>query len=273
MKPITITAKEYASLLPALDKADARHVASYEGKNIIGEVKALDSGDVLMTVANASDNMNTPTIVPAKAEIQLHLNDGVGALQTLVTQLAQARLVADDSAAELKKSETKWLNLEGRTLKTDKTAADKRENTLYEAVRALAPVVASAADDKKPVIGVEVEDHTGYEYDPTAALQWCMGQASGAVGVELTPTQSPLLLALLLDLREYRKAHGDSLTPELFYLLNKVESFIRLNTGEFEKLLKAGIYASDGIPGKVVTVPVCKVDKDLSFHVNAPAAV
>lgn len=266
MNPITITAKEYCSILPALDKAGALHSATYNGQTIVGEVATTDTGVTFMTAMNA-----TPQVVPADAPISLHINDGVGALQTLVTQLAQAREVAEAAARELKASETKWLNEHGRALKTDKTAAANRETALYEAIRALAPIVTKATGDKKPVMGVEVEDFTAYEYDPTAALLWCMQKASGAVSVELTPTQSPLLLALLLDLRSYRQTHRDELSPELFYLLNKVETFIRLSTAEFEKLLKSGVYALEGIPGKVVTVPVATVDKDLSFHVNAQA--
>jgi hypothetical protein len=265
MKPVMITAKEYCNLVPALDKAGAMHSATYEGQTIVG-CEAGDAG-IALTLAMTA----TPAIVPAAAPVLLHINDGPGALQTLVTELARAREVAESTAAALKASEARWQAQEGRALKTDKTAAESRANTLYEAVRALAPVVTKATGDKKPVMGVEVEDFTGYEYDPMTALQWCMSKASGAVSVELSPAQTPLLLALLLDLRDYRKEHGDELSPELFYLLNKIESFIRLNTAEFEKLLKAGLYANEGIPGKVVTVPVCKVDKDLSFHVNAQA--
>jgi hypothetical protein len=257
---VEITAKEYVSTRQALEAAGSMHSATYNGKTIT-DIKALDTGDISLVLVG-----DQPVIASPTAPINVHFNDGIGALQSLVTELARARNASEAAAAQLKHAEAKWLSTEGATLKAVKGAADKREKSVYDLVRALAPVITKGSGESKPVIGVTVENFTGWVYDTAAALAWAIKRGAKAVALQLSPSQSPRLLTLLLDLMDYREKNAANMSPELAYLLGKIPEFLMLDTAEYEKLLKSGVYANDGIPGTQTTVPTATVDKDISFH-------
>lgn len=251
----TMTIHEYFTALPAFKRAGVVHKAQYANRYIYGDPVEVDN-----SYSFTVDGSSSPVVLPAATPITVEVADPQNPLQAHLARLAQARIDAETAAKAFKASETKWLNGEGQSLKTIKSAAEKHAQTLHEDVWALGVLTAQTVGKDALPIGIEVQEVTHYEYSPDEMRAWALTNAP--VLLEINTGQTPVILSWLLNL--LRLSNRADVPEDVAALLAQVPSFLALNTRTTEQAIKAGIYEFQGIPGKTVKKPETKVSKDLS---------